>query len=131
VWAVLSLESWWVPLLLPLMFCLLALPARFFGLRLGYRYGDEATDLLVKINIAQITRNIKRTVGILIGASTVILLYTRTNLESFTVLDMWLAVLAVAVCVMFFRFLSARAVLLKYWYPLIFLLIGLAINMLH
>lgn len=128
VWAVLSLDSWWAPLLLPLLFCLMALPARFYGLRLGYRYGDEATDLLIRVNINQVARNIKRCVAVLIGASTVILLYTKTALKDFSALHIWLSMLAVLATVFIFRFFSARAPALRYWYPLILLALGLGLS---
>ncbi|UQZ90350.1 hypothetical protein C4J81_14510 [Deltaproteobacteria bacterium Smac51] len=123
VWAVLSLESWWAPLILPVLFCLLALPSRFYGLRIGYRYGDEVTDLLDRVNIEQVARNIKRTVAVMIGASTVILLYTRSGLMALSTIHMWLLMLAVVVFVMLFRLMSIKTRILNYWYP--FVLVGL------
>ncbi len=128
VWAVLSLESWWAPLLLPFLFCLLALPARIYGLRLGYQRGDAVTDLLLKINIARTARNIKRTVAVIIGASTVIVLHSKTGLKDFCTLNAWLSVFAVAAFVCFFKFVLAGIGFLRYWYPLILLALGLIIS---
>lgn len=127
VWAVLALDSWWAPLLLPLLFCLLALPARLCGLRLGYRYGDEVTDLLVRIDIGQAARHIKRAVAVMVGASTVILLYTRSSLRDASTLHLWLLMLLLLALVFLFRLASARLALLKYWYPLILMSVGLAV----
>ncbi len=129
VWAVLSLESWWAPLLLPLLFCLLALPARIYGLRLGYRCGEEATDLLLRINIERAARNIKRTVAVLIGASTVIMLYNKTGLKAFSSFHVWLSMIMATAFVFCFRLVSARAGALKYWYPLILVALGLAASL--
>ncbi len=108
------------------LFCLLALPARVCGLRLGYRYGDEATDLLMRVDIEKAARNIKRAVAVMIGASTVIMLYNKTGLSAFSTLHVWLSMILVAVFVLCFRLVSARAGALKYWYPLILAGFGLA-----
>ncbi len=130
VWAVLSLASWWAPLLAPLLFCLLALPARLYGLGLGYRRGDEATDLLLRLNIERAARNIKRAVAVMVGAATVIMLYNKTGLSAFSAGSVWLAMFLVAVFVLCFRLVSARAGALKYWYPLILVALGLAADIL-
>jgi PTS system mannose-specific IID component len=128
VWAVLSLESWWAPLLLPFLFCLLALPARVYGLRLGYRHGNAVTDLLLGINVAQIARNIKRTVAVIVGASTVIVLYSKTGLRDFSAFNVWLSVFTAAAFVCFFKFVLAGSGIVRYWYPLILLALGLVIG---
>lgn len=120
VWAMLSLGSWWTPLLLPVLFCLPALPARFVGLYLGYRRGRDITDLLYKLKVQRLAQSIKRLVALLVGASTVILVYTKTALGAERSLGhLWLAMGIVAVTVVLFRFLSGKTRILAYWYPIL------------
>ena len=120
VWGVLSLGLWWAPLLLPALFCLPAIPVRFFGLYLGYRQGREITDLLYRLKVQKLAQSIKRLVALLVGASTVILVYTKTALaEDRSLGHLWLAIGIVAVTVLFFRFLSGKTRILAYWYPIL------------
>ena len=120
VWAVLSLGTWWAPLLLPAMFCLPAVPVRFVGLYLGYRRGRDITDLLYRLKVQRLAQGIKRLVALLVGASTVILVYTKTTLADDRSLGhLWLAMGLVAVTVILFRFLSGKTRVLAYWYPIL------------
>ncbi len=122
VWAVLSLSRWWTPLALPVLFCLPALPVRFGGLFWGYRRGgDKIVDLLFKLQLQRLAQGIKRTVALVVGASTVILLSSRSATLHLggSPARLWLTVGAVVVCVLFLRLLSARTRVLNYWYPLL------------
>ncbi|MGL4209726.1 MAG: PTS system mannose/fructose/sorbose family transporter subunit IID [Candidatus Adiutrix sp.] len=119
VWAVLSENIWWAPLLLPALFFSLAGLVRFGGLYLGYRRGRSIFDLLVRLKINIVAHNLKRTIALLVGVSTVILLATRTDvLSEHSVGTLWLVMASVVLCVLLLRFLSAKARILHYWYPL-------------
>ncbi len=127
VWAVLSLGTWWMPWLLPILFCLPALPARFLGLFLGYRQGENVIDLLFKLKIQRLAHNIKRTVALVAGASTVILLSTRAGLAnsgSLSLTRLWLTTAAVVVCVLLLRLLSAKTRVMNYWYPIFLVIVA-------
>jgi PTS system mannose-specific IID component len=121
VWAVLSMaEVWWTPMLLPIIFCSLACPARFAGLCLGYRRGQAVYDLLVRLKINILVHNLKRAMALLAGVSTVVLAATRTDaLAEESLLMLWLTMAIVVASVMGLRFLAAKARLLHYWYPLL------------
>ena len=120
VWAVLSTHYWWTPLLLPLLFCLPAVPARFIGLYFGYRRGIDVIDLLFRLKIQRLAQNIRKGVALLVGASTVILVSTQTALaEDLSLLPLWLTMAGVAATVMAFRLLSLKIKQLGYWYPVI------------
>ncbi|MDR1045940.1 MAG: PTS system mannose/fructose/sorbose family transporter subunit IID [Candidatus Adiutrix sp.] len=123
VWADLSLSSCWTPLLLPLLFCLPALPVRLAGLYLGYRRGEDIIDLLFRLKIQRRAQGVRRALALVVGASTVILLGTKTALAD-SLGRLWLTVGAVLFSVICLRFLSRRAGRLNYWYPLI--MVGLA-----
>jgi PTS system mannose-specific IID component len=125
VWADLSLSVWWTPLLLPLLFCLPALPLRLGGLYLGYRRGEDIIDLLFRLKIQRLAQSVRRALALVVGASTVILLGTKTALAGPGSLGrLWLTVGAVLLGVICLRFLSRKAGRLTYWYPLI--MVGLA-----
>ena len=120
VWAVLSLKFWWTPLLLPVLFCLPAVPVRFFGLFLGYRRGVDVIDLLFRLKIQRLAQNIRKGVAVLVGVSTVILVSTKTALaDGPSILSLWLTLGAVAATVITFRLLSLKIRQLGYWYPVI------------
>lgn len=128
VWAVLSLGVWWAPLLLPALFCLPALPARFVGLYLGYRQGRDVTDLLYKLKAQRLAQGIKRLVALLAGASTVILVHVKTALADGDPLwHLWLAMGLVALTVVLFRFLSGKTGILTYWYPILLVAAAIAV----
>jgi len=120
VWAVLSLGVWWAPLLLPALFCLPAVPVRFVGLYLGYRRGRDISDLLYRLKVQRLAQGIKRLVALLVGASTVILVYTKTTLiDERSLGHLWLTMGLVAATVILFRFLSGKTRILTYWYPIL------------
>ncbi|MDL2226666.1 PTS system mannose/fructose/sorbose family transporter subunit IID [Deltaproteobacteria bacterium OttesenSCG-928-M10] len=119
VWAVLSLDFWWTPLLLPATFCLLAVPVRFIGLYLGYCRGQKIFDLLFKLKIQLYARALKRSVALLVGASTVILVNGQAHDRGGVSLGgLWITMAAVVATVVFFRFVSSRTKILNYWYPI-------------
>lgn len=118
VWAVLSFSYWWIPLLLPLLFCLPALPTRFVGLYLGYRRGIDVIDLLFKMKIQRLAQSLRKGVALLVGASTVIIVSTRTVLaDDMSLAHLWLTMGAVAASVICFRLLSLKIRQLGHWYP--------------
>lgn len=120
VWAVLSLDVSAAPLLLPVLFCLPALPTRFLGLYMGYRQGLAITDLLFKLKVQHLAHKLKRLVALLVGASTVVLVYTKTDLGRGPMLgDLWAAIGLVAAAVVVLRFLAGRTKVLVYWYPIL------------
>jgi PTS system mannose-specific IID component len=120
VWTVLSLGAWWAPWLLPALFCLPVLPLRVAGLCLGYRRGLGVADLLYRLKVQKLAQGVRRLVALLVGASTVILVYTKTALASEPALGrLWAAVGLVAVTVLVFRFLSGKTRALAYWYPIL------------
>jgi len=118
VWSVLSLNYWWAPLLLPILFCLPALPARFLGLYLGYRRGVDIIELLFKLKIQRMAQTIRKGVALMVGVSTVIIVSTRTALaETISLGYLWLTIAGVAATVLAFRLLSLKIKQLGYWYP--------------
>lgn len=118
VWAGLSLNFWWTPLLLPLLFCLPALPARFVGLYLGYSRGVDVADLLFRLKIQSLAQNIRKAVALLVGVSTVIIVSSKIGLEENSTLGrLWLTLGGVAATVIVFRLLSLKIRQLGHWYP--------------
>lgn len=118
VWAVLSLDFWWTPLLLPVTFCALAVPVRFIGLYLGYRSGRKIFDLLFKLKIQVYARTLKRTVALLVGASTVTLVHGKAYANGYVSLAaLWITMTVVVATVVFFRFASSKTKIINYWYP--------------
>lgn len=121
VWAGLSLGYWWTPLLLPLLFCLPALPVRFLGLIFGYRRGESAITALVRCDIQRLILGIKRALAFMVGASTAILVGSHTAL---TAPDgglgtLWLSLAGLTVCVFLLRMLFKKVRRLDYWYPVL------------
>jgi len=119
VWGVLSFGAhWWIPLLLPLLFCALAYPVRFFGLYYGYREGANVIELLLQLKIQRLVQGLKRAVALLVGASTVILLAARAEvLERYSLGRLWQIIGLALLVVVFLRMLSKKTMLLTYWYP--------------
>ena len=118
VWAVLSLGYWWTPLLLPALFCLPVLPIRFLGLYLGYREGENIIDLLFKLKIQRLAQGLRRVVGLIVGASMVIVLATKTSLaEDSSLARLWLTIGTVLLSAVCLRLLSLKIGRLNYWYP--------------
>ena len=119
VWAVLSLDFWWTPLLLPMAFCFLAVPVRFLGLYLGYQRGAQIFNLLARLKIQVYARTLKRAVALLVGASTVVLVYGKAHVPGgISLAGLWITMAAVVAAVIFFRFISSRTKILTYWYPI-------------
>lgn len=128
VWAVLSTNYWWTPLLLPLLFCLPAWPARFLGLYLGYRRGIDVIDVLFRLKIHRLARSIRKGVALMVGASTVILVSTQTaQAENLSSLALWLTMAGVAATAIAFRLLSLKIKQLGYWYPVIIVALACAV----
>lgn len=124
VWAGLALGYWWTPLLLPLLFCLPALPVRFLGLALGYRQGENAIHTLVRCDVQRLLAGIKRLLAFMVGASTVILVATQTALTGGGPGPLWLTLGGVALCVFMLRFLFQKIKRLDYWYPVIIVIMA-------
>lgn len=126
VWAVLSLDgAWWLPLILPLLFCSLALPVRFGGLVLGYRRGPKAIDVMNRLRIQQRAQGLKRLVALLLGSSMVILMSHTTVITGDGSLSrLWFSLGAVVLLVLALRAASTRTKLVAYWYPLILIIMG-------
>ncbi len=124
-WVLLSLEFWWAPLILPVLFCSLVIPLRFVGLYLGYRRVENIIDLLCRLKIQRQAQSLRRLVALVVGASMVIVLATKTALADHSnLVRLWLTIAAVLVSVICLRFVSQRVGRLNYWYPPI--LVGLA-----
>lgn len=126
VWAVLSLtESWWPALILPILFCSLALPVRFGGLILAYRQGPDIICKLHLLKLQNRARSLKQLVAVLLGSSTIILLSHTTILaEDGSLSRLWLSFAGVVFFVLALRAASTRTRLVTYWYPLILILVG-------
>ena len=125
VWAFLSRGWWWTPILLPGLFCLLALPARLGGLYLGYRHGENVMDVLDRLKIMQWAQNLQIVVALMVGVSIVQLLNGRVTYFGVSGLGgLWLTMGAIAGCVIIFRFLSRRSRQWNNWYPLIIVLLA-------
>ena len=122
VWAVLSLDLWWAPLILPGLFGLPALPARLGGLWLGYRRGEKIVDLLFKIKVQHLALRLRRGVALLTGVSTAILIFTRTpGGHPLSRGGLCVTLALVAAVVLALRQLTRRAAALNFWYPLLLL----------
>lgn len=125
VWAVIALKEPWTPFLLPVLFCLPALPVRFFGLYLGYRRGLDIIDLFDKFKVQILAQNARRLLALIVGASTVILFSTQTTLTADGSLSrLWLTMGGVVASVLVFRFLSRKTRGLEYWYPAIMVILA-------
>lgn len=125
VWAGLSLAYWWTPLLLPLLFCLPALPVRFLGLALGYRQGEGAIHSLVRYDLQRLIRAIKLVLAFVVGASTTALVATQTTLTAAGGLGtLWLTLAGLVICVFLLKLIFQKFKSLHYWYPLIFVIVA-------
>ncbi|MDR0881386.1 MAG: PTS system mannose/fructose/sorbose family transporter subunit IID [Candidatus Adiutrix sp.] len=130
VWAVLSLETvWWLPLLLPVLFGLLAAPARFGGLYLSYRQGENIVNLLCRLKLPQAAQAIRKLTALLVGVSTVVLthLSQREHHGGVPLGRLWLVIFLVAAGVILFRLPLLRNRQLDYWYPVILVALATAI----
>ena len=125
VWAVLSLDvSFGTPLLLPILFCLPALPVRFGGLFWGYRQGKDIIILLSRLKIQRLTWGIRRMVALVLGTSTVILLsQSKIIVGGNFLLYLWLSLAGVLLCVIALRTLVAKTkgTIIYWWYPILVL----------
>lgn len=130
VWAGLSLGYWWTPLLLPLLFCLPALPVRFLGLALGYRQGESAIHHLVRYDVQRLIAAIKLVLAFVVGASTAALVATQTTVTAGGGLGtLWLTLIGVVICVFLLRFIFQKFKGLHYWYPLVFVIVACVLLM--
>ncbi|MDR2935518.1 MAG: PTS system mannose/fructose/sorbose family transporter subunit IID [Candidatus Adiutrix sp.] len=120
VWAVLSLNRWWAPLILPGLFCLPALPVRLGGLYLGYIQGLKVIDLLVRLKAQRLAQRIRQVMALLIGVSTVVLIPVRVE-HIFSLGGLWATMVLVTVGVILMRMVVGRARALNFWYPLLLL----------
>lgn len=129
VWAYQSL-GWWSPLLLPVLFCLLAVPTRFGGLFLGYRYGENVNDILDRLKIMHWAQGLQIVVGLMVGVSLVRLLNGRVTYFGISGLGgLWLTMAAITGCILIFRFFSRRSRQWNHWYPLIILFAAVVATM--
>ncbi len=120
VWAVLSLDQWWTPLLLPGLFGLLAVPVRFAGLYLGYRRGERIVELLFRLKIQRLAQGLRRLLALVVGVSTVVLISTKTALAADSSRGrLWLAMLGVMIGVFALRLMIRQPSRLGYWYPIV------------
>lgn len=136
VWACLSLGRWWAPLILPILFCLLALPIRLGGLYWGYRQGDKIINFIYKLKIQYLTRICRRVTALLTGVSTVVLIFSQTPIfHHFSLNGLWIVITLVTVVTVLLRFLAMKTRILYFWYPLFLVtiagLILIAFNRLH
>jgi len=120
VWAVLSLDQWWAPLILPGLFCLPVLPVRVGGLYLGYRRGVKVIDLLDRLKAQRLAKRIRQVTALLMGVSTVILIQTHhTGPADFSLGGLWAALALITAVIFLMRVAVRRARALNYWYPLL------------
>ena len=123
VWAVLSLGSLFgTPLLLPILFCLPALPVRFGGLFWGYRQGKGIINLLYRLKVQRLAWGIRRVVALVLGTSTVILLsQNKIMVEGKSLPYLWLSLAGVLLCVMVLRTLvdKTQGTIIYWWYPVL------------
>ena len=117
VWAVLSLDQWWAPLILPGLFCLPALPVRLGGLYLGYGRGIRIIDLLGRLKAQRLAQRIRRVMALLAGVSTVVLIPAHEH--TFSLGGLWAALALVTVGILLLRTAVRRVRALYFWYPLL------------
>jgi len=118
VWAVLSLNQWWTPLVLPALFCLPVLPVRLGGLFLGYGQGLGLIDFLARLKAHRLAQRIRRIMALLIGVSTVILIPARVE-HHFSLGGLWVTMALVTAGILIMRTAVRRAQVLSFWYPLL------------
>ncbi|MCL2029619.1 MAG: PTS system mannose/fructose/sorbose family transporter subunit IID [Deltaproteobacteria bacterium] len=116
VWAVLSLNQWWAPLILPALFCLPTLPLRLGGICLGYRRGWAVIDLLARLGPQRLAQRIRRVTALFTGVSTVVLIQTRHVLSR---VDLWAVLALITVIILVLRVAERRTRALNFWYPLL------------
>jgi PTS system mannose-specific IID component len=116
VWTVLSFNQWWAPLVLPVLFCLPALPVRLGGLYLGYRQGLNIIDILARLKAQRLARRIRRVMALLIGVSTVVLINNRDG-RVLARGDLWAALALITAVILILRLAVRRARVLNFWYP--------------
>lgn len=124
VWTGLSLGYWWTPLLLPVLFCLPALPVRFLGLALGYRQGEEAILTLVRYDVQSLSKVIKIVLAFVVGASTTALVATQTAVVGGGLGALALTLAGVVICVFLLKVIFQKFRHLHYWYPLILVIMA-------
>jgi len=126
VWAVLSLNRWWAPLILPGLFCLAALPVRLGGLYLGYGRGVRVIDLLARLKAQRLAQRIRQVMALLMGVSTVVLISARLE-HTFSPGGLWATLALVTAGILVMRMAVRRARVLNFWYPLLLVAVASAI----
>jgi mannose/fructose/N-acetylgalactosamine-specific phosphotransferase system component IID len=118
VWAVLSLDQWWAPLILPGLFCLPALPVRLGGLYLGYGRGVGIIDLLARLKAQRLAQRIRQVMALLMGVSTAVLIPARVE-HAFSLGGLWATLALVTAGILVLRTAARRSQALNFWYPLL------------
>jgi PTS system mannose-specific IID component len=118
VLAVLSLDQWWAPLILPVLFSLPALPVRVGGLYLGYAQGVKIIDLLARLKVQRLAQRIRRIMALLTGVATVVLIPARAP-HDFSLGRLWATIFLVTTGILIMRTAVRRVRLLNFWYPLL------------
>ncbi len=121
VWGTLALDTWLGVLVLPIMFCLVAVPVRLGGLFLGYQRGEGIAGLLVRLKWSQMAIRLKTLLALILGASTVILVAINPlkPLTGLPLGQMWLIVGAVLGLIIVMRRLAGRMRILQHFYPFV------------
>jgi Phosphotransferase system, mannose/fructose/N-acetylgalactosamine-specific component IID len=124
VWTGLSLGYWWTPLLLPLLFCLPALPVRFLGLAMGYRRGEEAIYSLARCDVQRLITVIRLLLAFVVGASTTALVASQAMVTDGGPGLLWLTLIGLVICAFLLKVIFQKFRRLSYWYPLVLVIVA-------